>query len=489
MAKNSKLSPENLELLGVKRLAKLLSDAAQRTPVLNQTLLTELASAGGPKQAAASIRKRLKTIARSKTFINWQNRGVLLGDLQTQLQLIKDHVAEQDPTEASGLLWEFTALANGIFERCDDSSGAVIGVFRNAVQALGEVEARAKSAPQSLANRISDALLGNDYGQSDGLVQVLHAALGAAGLTCLKTAMRDVLSEEKPEIPQSERKVLGWSPQGPFYQDDHRHSSRKRSAEMALRDIADAQGDVDAFAASYDAKTRKVPGIAADIAERLLKANRAEEALVALHGAETAGSRSGKNNWLDYFQPDLSWENAMIATLVVLGRRKDAQDMRWQCFERHLSVQHLQDHLKNLQDFEDAGAEERALTFVERHEMKEMALWFLVKWPALHHASRLVLRHAGNWDGNSYETLAHAAETLSGRHPLAATLLLRTMIDFTLQNARSTRYKHAARHLLECVSLAAHVSDCQGQENHETYVQNLKLAHAKKASFWDCVNS
>ena len=48
---------------------------------------------------------------------------------------------------------------------------------------------------------------------------------------------------------------------------------------MALKDIADAMGDVDAFIAQYDPATRKVPKIAAEIAARLLVAGRAEDAL------------------------------------------------------------------------------------------------------------------------------------------------------------------------------------------------------------------
>ncbi len=488
LAKGTKLNIEGLEALGAKRLAQLLLDAASSTPVIKRSLVTELAATGGPKQAAASIRKRLRTLAKSRTFVDWQNRGTLLDDLQTQVRLIDELVAVKDPGEAIDLLWEFAALANAIFERCDDSSGKIIGVFRSAVQLLSEIAVRATPKnTETLVLRTSHALLNNGYGQFDDIIGNLQAALGPAGLAELKASMKAVMAEPKEKIPEQERKVFGWSAQGALYEDDIRHSSRKRSAEMALRDIADSEGDADTFAASYDAKTRKMPGIAADIAERLLKAGRPEEALTALEAVDGDFDTSGHTDWLDYFQPDFSWEDSMIATLDALGRSKDAQDLRWQVFERHLSILHLRGYLKKLADFEDVEAEERALAFVENHEIAEMALWFLVKWPALNHAARLVLRYAGKWDGNGYESLSHAADVLSGRHPLAATILLRAMIDFTLQNARSTRYKHAARHLLECSSLASQIPDFQGQKNHENYLQSLQVVHSKKASFWDNV--
>jgi uncharacterized protein HemY len=47
---------------------------------------------------------------------------------------------------------------------------------------------------------------------------------------------------------------------------------------LALQEIADAQGDVDGFITQHSEKARTVPAVAAEIAQRLLKAGRAEEA-------------------------------------------------------------------------------------------------------------------------------------------------------------------------------------------------------------------
>jgi hypothetical protein len=49
--------------------------------------------------------------------------------------------------------------------------------------------------------------------------------------------------------------------------------------------------------------------------------------------------------------------------------------------------------------------------------------------------------------------LGPAAEHLEPKEPLAATLLYRKMIEFTLDRARSSRYGHAARHLRSCAWL------------------------------------
>jgi Family of unknown function (DUF6880) len=47
-------------------------------------------------------------------------------------------------------------------------------------------------------------------------------------------------------------------------------------------------------------------------------------------------------------------------------------------------------------------------------------------------------------DGDCYWTLM-PAERLENKEPLAASLLYRRMIDFTLDHGRSKRYGHAAR--------------------------------------------
>ena len=83
-----------------------------------------------------------------------------------------------------------------------------------------------------------------------------------------------------------------------------------------------------------------------------------------------------------------------------------------------------------------------------------------------------------------HEILTPAAEKLAGTHPLAATLLLRAMIDFSLTQARSTRYRHAARHLMECESLASSIAHFAPFETHEVYAARLKREHGRKSSFW-----
>jgi hypothetical protein len=105
----------------------------------------------------------------------------------------------------------------------------------------------------------------------------------------------------------------------------------------------------------------------------------------------------------------------------------------------------------------------------------------------LDRAASLVIRRAAELDGDHFEILTPAADALAGRHPLAATLMLRSIIDFALAQSRFGRYRHAARHLAECASLASSIRDFEEFETHEAYATRLRGEHGRKSSFWSLI--
>lgn len=480
MASNKTLNAKNLETLGAERLAALLIEITAGDATARRRLRLELAGAQSPRALAGEVRKRLSTIARSRGFIERDRARAFVADLENQRRLIVGTVAKVDPPEALDLLWRFMDLADCVFARCDDSNGALGDVFRAACLDFGPLAEAARADPVMLADRAFTVLQDNGYGQFDDLITVLTPALGADGLDHLKA--RFIALSKAPVVtpPETGRKRIGYGGGGPIYEDEIQRSSRKSAIRLAMMAIADAQGDADAFMVQYDAKTRKVPKIAAQIAERLLAAGRMDEALMALDAAEH-GPRG------DFGFPDFAWDEARIKVLDALDRKTEAQEMRLSCFRRALSADHLRAYLKQLPDFADVEAEQKALAFALGFKDPHRALYFLVEWPALENAAKLVAMRKNEIDGNHYEVLAPAAQALAGKYPLAATLLLRAMIDFTLIKARSSRYKHAARHFLECASLAGQIKDCDAAESHAAYEARLRREHGRKTGFWGLI--
>jgi hypothetical protein len=109
----------------------------------------------------------------------------------------------------------------------------------------------------------------------------------------------------------------------------------------------------------------------------------------------------------------------------------------------------------------------------------------LLHWPsALRQTAAEVERRHSELNGDDYELMGSLAEKLSADHPRAATLALRSMIDFTLAFTRSTRYGHAARHLQSCALLSRRIDDWGDIPDHEAYLASIRRDHARKSGFW-----
>ena len=463
MAARSKLTVESLAKLGAKRLAEILIDEAGRNRQLKQAVHMALAAETGPSELAQQVRKRLATLARSEAFVSSEKAKELRAELEQLKVAIIETIGASNPKLAADLLWQFLDLHASIFERLDDSSGRVGALFRAACQDLGALLKQAKATPGELAPMVLTRITDNGYGIYDGLVFALNDALGREG----RKELRALLEQRRGEHMVSEKRAAVRP--GHF---DYTLSGLL----LALRDIADCENDADAFIETYDGLDLSNPAYATEIAQRLVRAGRAREALVFLdRGAPTDRNR--------HFR-EVEWSDARIAALGALGRKDEAQALRLSLFERHLSAPHLKAYLKQLTDFDDVEAESAALDRVERYGNVHAALAFLINWPALDRAARLVDTRLSEIDGDLYELLDPAASALEGKHPLASVLLRRRVIDVTLQKARSTRYRHAVRHLREIESQQSDIADYGRHESHADFMARLKREHPRKSGFW-----
>jgi hypothetical protein len=462
MAGSSSFNAKNLEALGAVRLAELLLTLSEGDAGAKRLLHLALAEQKGPAEIAREVRKRLATIARSGSFLDDHQRDRLLKDLERQRQAISGPIAEHDPARAVELFWELLALAEGLIERCDDSDAVVRDFFHQSSAALGAVALKAPGDRKTLADQVYAAIVSNGYGQFDPILRDLAPALGPAGLAHLRQRL-EVLRARHASSEQA-------------------NDYRDLTVRIAMLDIADALGDAEAYLAEYrnhDPEALTVPAIAAEVAQRLTPAGRAEEALALLQGADPglAQRRAGAEEWCD----------ARLAALEALGRGDEAQAQRWEYALMELSRRHLRDYLKRLPAFEDADAEERALDLVAEHDDLQEALWFLLHWPEPRRAARLVLATPKPLNGDCYVLLAPLAELLEKDHPLAATRCLRAMVDFSLRVGRSTRYPHAARHLHTCHHLARRIESWGDLIDHRTYAAQLRRDHGRKYGFWSLV--
>jgi hypothetical protein len=471
MASKKTITTDNLAALGVDRLAAILVELADDNADVKRHLRLELAAQMGGDTIAAEIGKRITTLRSARSFLDWQKQREFVKDLDLQRAMIVDRFAETRADLALDLMWRFMDLVEPTINRVDDSNSAVGDVFRSACEDLGAIALKAKPDAVTLADRVFAAVMANDYGVFDDLVTTMLPALGDLGAAHLKSRLTQALADRSRKAARGDHRVL----------------------RDALQEIADGQADVDGYITLVPREERSRPHVGAEIGRRLLAAGRTTEALAALEHAKPK-QRARRTTDHDVNEVDElgvagygdggSWENVYIEALDATGQEHKAQTLRWAAFEERLSAPHLRAYLKKLPDFDDVEAEDRAMAHVLGFRHFSAALTFLQEWPDQNRAAQLVLARTSEINGNLYYLLDPAAQLIEGKHPLAATLLRRSMIEDTLGGAKSTRYKHAARHLLECLSLASHIQDFGAFETHEAFVARLRARHGRKTGFW-----
>src|SRR5947207_3511943 len=100
VAAKTALNAKNLEALGAERLAELLIEISTGNAAAKRRLRLELAGAQSPAELAKEVRRRLATIARSRSFVDWQGIRSLADDLEAQRRAIVETVARTNPREA-----------------------------------------------------------------------------------------------------------------------------------------------------------------------------------------------------------------------------------------------------------------------------------------------------------------------------------------------------------------------------------------------------
>lgn len=527
MAGRASLNAKNLEALGSARLAELLLQHTEGNAAARRALRLALAEQRGPLEMAQEVRKRLSAVERSSRWLDQKRRDALLADLDRQRQAMVGPIAAHDPDLAVELLWRFLDLASSLQDRCDCIDDAELPLFHQASADLGQVACLANGSTAALAEQVAAALLENEGGEYDHLIEHLKEALKPEGLQQLRQIMAAQRPSRGGDVEQGEGDAVSFDgdeddeeadgdgylfapsfnsdyepdcdedfdvnfeldddDEGESgYEDDHDEDDdldpdphdRGQTVRLAMLAIADALGDAEAYLAEYrdhQPTALKRPLVAARVAQRLTAAARAEEALALLDAAQPLPHQTppGPGPWID----------ARIAALDQLERGEEAQQLRWTFALLRLSNQHLRDYLKRLPAFEDGEAQERALDLVLQHPYLGPALEFLHQWPDRRRCASLVLARPSELDRADEQLLVAVAEALEAEQPLAATFCLRALIEVILENARSNRYRHAVRHLASCRRLAGAIGAWGAIPNHNSYVRELLQAYGHRSGF------
>ena len=431
----------NLRNLGAEALAELLMELADRQPNTKRRLRMELAARVGPGDLAAEIDKRLDVLGASRARVSWRKRPELVVDLDVLRRMIAGTLGALNADLALDRLWVFLELAESLSSRASDPKGEIAQVFDAAAADLGRLIAASSHLPAILASRLALAILTDSGARwSDWL---------AAALPGFKAGMAaDVLARL-----EAQAKPHFWTP------------SHLRVARL----LADAADDADAYLRAVPAALQKTPSVGAEIARRLLKAGRVEEALAALMASDPRAPKAkplfGKA--VPSSATDEDWESAYIEALDRSGEGKRAQAARRTAFELSLSAQRLRDYVKGLPDFDDVVATDELLAFAAGHKDFTAALRLFMDWPSHNDAAKLIVARRGEIDGGAPECLDWATR-LESRYPLAAVLLMRANALDAMSRVGVDREAILAR-LEDIAALSISVTDWQGAPTAEEF--------------------
>ena len=541
MAGRASLNAKNLEALGPARLAELLLQHTEGNAAARRALRLALAEQRGPLEMAQEVRKRLAAVERSSSWLDQKRRDALLADLNRQRQAIAGPIAAHDPDLAVELLWRFLDLASSLQDRCDCSDDAELPLFHQASADLGQVACRAKGSTAALAEQVAAALLENEGGEYDHLIEHLKEALKPEGLEQLRQIMEAKRPPRRSDAKQANAEDASFDGEddetaedgksyiyaptfnsdyepdgdegfeaeydvdfesdyddesGSGYQEvdededdeyededqdydlDPDPRDRGQTVRLAMLAIADALGDAEAYLAEY--RDHDPTAL-----KRPLVAARVAQRLTTAGRAEEALALLNAAQPLPHQTPPGPgpWIDARIAALEQLERGAEAQQLRWKFALVRLSSQHLRDYLKRMPAFEDGEALERALDLVLQHPYLGPALEFLHHWPDRRRAARLILARPAELERADEKMLGVVAEALETEQPLAATLCLRALIESIVEQARSNRYRHAVRHLASCRRTAGAIEAWGAIPDHNTYVMDLLYAYGHRMGF------
>lgn len=469
-ATRSRLTEAALAELGPAKLAALVLEEAQANPVFRKRVTAALASMQGPEAVAKLVERRLSSLEKARSSIDWPKIKEFEKDLAATLATILDEIGPVAPSLAFDLLLRFLADASGVFQRVLASSNHLDDLYAQAATNLGPLAER--QAPAERANLPERVLAAANDGDSLAS-RMIGSMLEHASAAELET-WDGLLARKVASVADAYRAY-------PYRQ--------------LRQDIATRRDDLDGWIALERQKSDRVRDPLA-IAEKLIAAGRAAEALPWLDSDNA--SPVGFTDALDIADgvsrrdPRLRARVGLRArALETLGRKQEAQDLRWATFKTTLDPTVLRDYIAKLDDFAEFDALDKAFAHAVSARARYRALAFLTEWPRLDHAAALVIGSHRAWDGRHFGVLQPAADRLREAQPLAASLLYRAMVEVILARGQSEAYGLGVGYLARLDQLAPQLEAGAmaklGRLTHADWRSAIRRSYGRKFGFWAAV--
>ncbi len=417
-----------------------------------------------PAALAKSILKRIQSVSRGRKFIDYQMSFSFARDLELIVADIESGLLDSSPKHALDLMTKFLATSNKVFERVDDSSGDIGGVYRESVllwltAAKAWKDATAAGAKVNWLERVYQLNSENDYGVYDPL-------LPNSAILLEQEQLHQLAWRYESELRQALK--------NPSEEDKFNMAALSR--RVALGSVAEALKDPSLYERATLIDSPKPNELQKkSIIEMYLRFEQADEAL----------------RWLD-----TPWEARFEQDRLHLleqahlqkGNAEPLKQTRFQFYQREQSYASFMRYFELLDDDEKPAARQEAIQLAEQGNLLESNIDMLLSLDEAERAEKLVLANLGDIANCFYESLLKLAKRFEQQqYWLAATACYRSLLWDILERARYKAYSHAARYYKKLVVISESIQDYAPLIGHAEFIQELNVKHGRKRSFWERV--
>lgn len=437
---------QKLIALGADRLADALLELASRDDAADDLLERMIAT---PQENVKRFKAKLSGLKRRQRFIGWGESAGFARELGTLLEDLRAGVSE--PRTGAELVAAFYECDAGALGSCDDSNGHVGDIFRYDARELFVSYASRCVEKEWLGDLVFRVMQSDDYGVRDALIDCAQQYLP-------EPVMRGMVARLQEKAGQES--------------DEYRKRRWLYNVESLARQLKDAPLFEQTRLASWGELSTAA---CVDIAHVYLECGNGLTALTWLEKIPAT----------ETFMAD-ERDRLLFEVYGVLGDVVNQADAIGRVFRRSRSASSLIRLLDVIgHDQKNSVILSEVTTILETEKFSPVDAAFLVEIERQDDAEAYLIKCADQLNGDFYGGLLPLAEAMeeNGRL-LCASVIYRALLDSILRRAQTKTYPHGVRYLRKLGLLAQSVSDWRNVATHDAYMQEVKLNHGRKSSFW-----
>ena len=441
-------------------LAETLWSLALDAPDLYRSLTLKALSAEGKKVNPVEFRRLIRSALSGQRFVGYGEVPTYTRRLEMVAQSLKEMAQRGRPREAAELLESLITGCEKRLGALDDSDGIFSDFIRSLLTEWGQLLAQVPDLDRKgLAHRVLERLEADEYGLAEDIVADLAKAMGEEGLDELETLIRPKYDGERSEEAGRDK---GSSPL----------NRRLLVYRQALKDIADARGDVAGYMALCEEGAPQ-PGDCLEMARRLREADRQPEALTMAERG--IGLRQGYDSLAD-----LKLLELRIQLLGEMGRGDDALSAARDYFREHPSTSAFDLLLSHVPEEERQSARGEALGYALTQGSLSSAIEVCLREQEIPRLAQALYARQEELLKLGYGILAPLAGELEAGFPDLAILVYHKLALDILEEKRSRAYHHAIGYLRQVKELLVR----RGRRAEwEELGDEIKAGHGRKYSF------